>query len=67
MFAKAFRLCDDTRKEAVAVIEQTSSDIVNFEAQWTFNGETVLGYSCVSRRRYSLRAASLSAATLFLV
>ena len=33
MFAKASCLCDDTRKEAVAVIEQTTSDIANFEAQ----------------------------------
>ena len=26
-------VCDDPRNEAVAVIEQTTSDIANFEAQ----------------------------------
>ena len=66
MFAKVFYLCVDTRKEAVAVIQQTTSDIANFAAQKTRTLEdTVYWYSCVSRRRYSLRAASSSAATFF--
>ena len=68
MFAKAFYLCLDTRKEAVAVIQQTTSDIANFEAHKTNTLEyTVYWYSCASRRRYSLRAASSSAAIFFLV
>ena len=42
MFAKAFCLCDDTRKEAVTMIEQTTSEIAKFEAQYTYTGENRL-------------------------